>query len=260
MQKIKNPFLFILIILMIILNPLPLLSFSANQINAQNHLNNYRVLTSLPLVLLNENLNQSAEAHSKYLMINFEDQSAFIPDYHHEVKGKPEYFAETPLERILLTGYNAAYASEVLTIFWGLNNFDLLYKEAIDGWVNSVYHRFPVLNPNLTEFGYGEGYVDDKAAITIDYASTYFVNSKQNVIYPVENGINIPTLFSGDEVPEPLPNANYPVGYPVSITFWGSNFTFEEASIKDSFGNSINSYVLAPDYSPYMSNSAVLVP
>src|SRR5437660_12230397 len=39
------------------------------------------------------------------------------------------------------------------------------------------------------------------------------------IVYPAANQVNVPLAFNGNEIPDPAPNAAYPIGYPVTATF-----------------------------------------
>jgi hypothetical protein len=39
------------------------------------------------------------------------------------------------------------------------------------------------------------------------------------ILYPAPNQVSVPIAFNGNEIPDPAPNASYPIGYPVTATF-----------------------------------------
>jgi hypothetical protein len=39
------------------------------------------------------------------------------------------------------------------------------------------------------------------------------------ILYPAPNQVNVPPAFNGNEIPDPAPNATYPIGYPITATF-----------------------------------------
>jgi len=81
-----------------------------------------------------------------------------------------------------------------------------------------VYHRFPLLRADLLELGYGDAYLGPMTVQVMDLSYRETASGRV-ILYPADNQVNVPTAFNGNEIPDPAPNASYPIGYPVSATF-----------------------------------------
>ena len=88
-------------------------------------------------------------------------------------------------------------------------------QRAIDMWVNSVWHRVPILSPWITEFGYGGADGCD----TMDLGQGTPMPADTVVLYPYTGQIDVPATFHGDrEGPEPpMPASGWPSGSPITV-------------------------------------------
>ena len=89
---------------------------------------------------------------------------------------------------------------------------------AVGDWIDSVYHRIPLLRADLVEVGYGDAYLGPLTVQVMDM-SYREVASGRIILYPAPNQTSVPVAFNGNEIPDPAPNASYPIGYPVTTTF-----------------------------------------
>jgi hypothetical protein len=82
-------------------------------------------------------------------------------------------------------------------------------------FVDSVYHRTPVLDPWMRELGYGAG----EGCDTIDYGQGEMTPESVTAVYPYAGQTAVPTSFDGSrEGPEPpMPDSGWPSGYPVTL-------------------------------------------
>ena len=132
---------------------------------------------------------------------------------------------------------------------------------SIRDWVDSVYHRFPLMIPNLETIGFGEAV---GGGLPIDVLDMSYRNEpgdpKQVVAYPADNQADVPTGFFGNELPDPVPpGGKYPTGYPVTLNF--NQFTAVAtpvAEIHDASGARVDSYVLPA--SPSDENVLTILP
>jgi hypothetical protein len=70
---------------------------------------------------------------------------------------------------------------------------------------------------------------------------------------------NVPVAFYGNEIPDPVPNAAYPVGYPITLTFdRGARVQIASHHLRDDAGQEVEAYVLLPS-DPSMENSLALL-
>src|SRR5207344_284649 len=89
--------------------------------------------------------------------------------------------------------------------------------------INSVWHRLPVLNPWVTELGYGGANRCD----TIDFARGTPMPNETVVVYPYDGQTGVPTSFDGShEGPQPpAPSTGWPSGSPITVWAKSINLT-----------------------------------
>jgi hypothetical protein len=117
-------------------------------------------------------------------------------------------------QRMALAGYTGTPAGEVM-------HFVGEGAAAVQGWIDSVYHRTPVLSPWVRELGYGGG--GGRACDTMDFGVGAGASATVVATYPYANQMDVPTAFDGREGPEPPPPpAGWPSGYPIHIYVQGT--------------------------------------
>jgi hypothetical protein len=86
-------------------------------------------------------------------------------------------------------------------------------------WINSVWHRTPILDPWTRDYGYGSATMCD----TMDFGLGASAPSDLIVTYPYNGQTGVPTSFNGaEEGPEPPePPAGWPSGYPMHVFIKG---------------------------------------
>jgi uncharacterized protein YkwD len=181
------------------------------ELRALQRVNRYRQAAGLPPMHYAAALGMAAERHARYLAAN---PAVRQYDAHQEVPGTPLYFGGDGLERARYFGYGGA-VSEVI-------NFTHRAEEAVDGWIDTLYHRIPLLDPAVTEMGYGVA-ADGRQPINVLLTGAYGTIAGE-VRWPVPDQQQVPTYWDGAEVPDPLrlyPGVPLPVGYPVTLTFGG---------------------------------------
>jgi hypothetical protein len=116
-------------------------------------------------------------------------------------------------------------------------------EAAVNGFINTVYHRTPVLSPWYRHHGYG-GAVD---CDTIDIARGPTTPDDATGVYPYANQTGVPPSFDGSrEGPEPpAPPTGWPSGSP--ITLYGRDITVNTHQILlESTGEALE-HVWEPD-------------
>jgi len=236
-----------------LLLPTGVLAATAEQQQALARINYYRARAGIAPLALNESLNQTAVAHANYCILNAGDSSLAGVSPHTEIAGKAGFTGVTSADRAQHFGYSSVGR-------WRENMHYLANPvAAVDDWMNSVFHRFAVLDPNLQEMGFAVAVGNGRKVDVLDTAApVYTENASAVVVYPAPNQTDVPLAFDGRESPDPLPGAVYPTGYPITAMFGGENVQITEASLRDSRGNLVDSYVLYPG-SGMMDNSVAVV-
>jgi hypothetical protein len=147
---------------------------------------------------------------------------------HYENSAWPEGFVGTePWDRMGHFGYTAG-ASEVMAFVHNA-------EQAVDGWMNTLYHRIPFMDATLTACGYGAAgsgmWANSDKVDTMDFGwedadGNNYTGPDVEGIYPPPGSSGIPPSFDGLESPQPKPPpAGFPSGTIISIT-WSSPGNF----------------------------------
>jgi uncharacterized protein YkwD len=235
----------------------PELNPTEQQRVALERVNYYRNLVGLKSITLNEAINKAAEAHAKFNVVHAQSG-------HDEPPDKDGFTGIWPWDRLKYFGYDEfTYATEVASMRWASHDYLLQIdpKWAVDGWVDTVYHRLPLISPRVFEAGFGSSKVEKRLAYVMDFANPGFAEVKRVVHYPVEAQCDVPYKFNGDETPDPLPGKRYPVGYPVTVTFNGyKNIKIRSTVIRDSNGVAVPCYRIFPHSDQFIRESLAVIP
>jgi len=181
------------------------------QTAALNTVNGYRRLAGLPPVTSSTVIHQAALAHAYYTFFNGALPSIRDLGIHKEESTGQGYTGDNVLSRAQHFGYPQRSMAEVIT-----------HRSepvgAVADWIDSVYHRFPLLRADLVELGYGDAYLGPMSVQVMDMSYREKATGRI-ILYPAANQTNVPIAFTGNEIPDPAPNASYPIGYPVTATF-----------------------------------------
>ena len=174
-------------------------------INTENTL---RVAMGLDCATIAPPLILSAQAHCDYYTQN-QGTDCEAPSPHDEIEGCPGFTGAGLGDRFKAAGYMLrGGGSECMAFLDDPAN-------AVITFVNSVYHRTPVLDPWMRDFGYG----GSDSCDTIDFGTGTMSASTLTAVYPYADQTGLPTSFDGSrEGPEPpMPTSGWPSGYPVTL-------------------------------------------
>jgi hypothetical protein len=123
------------------------------------------------------------------------------------VSGCASFYAANFNEREKKAGYGGSPSSEDM-------HFLGTPKAAVQGWIDTVYHRYPILDPWTRDFGYGAAAGCD----TMDFGVGATTPGDVVAVYPYDKQTNVPTSFSGAESPAPpAPPTGWPSGYVLGV-------------------------------------------
>jgi len=205
-------------------------SVPTNEItSALTILNNARISAGLDTVSISVTLSKGCYSHAKYLVTNKNNPLTNGMNAHKEF---PE-----------LQGYSkdGEIAGKSAVIHF------VKLSQAVDGWIQTFYHRVPLLQPNLKEIGIGYYEMDGYVVSLLDCISgTSGKSTKDVVLYPNENQSNVPTTM-GREIPHPVgQEGNY--GFPITIYFTNrQKITDVNFKLTDNNGKEIACYVSTPE-------------
>jgi hypothetical protein len=161
-------------------------------------------------------INMAAQNHCDYYAANA-GNSMCTADPHSEVMSCTGFTGMNPGTRMMAAGYTGRGASEVMAF----NNDP---ARAIAQWINSVWHRLPILDPWTQHLGYGGAERCD----TIDFGRGTPAPEDTVVLWPYPGQTGLPTNFDGSRE-GPMPPAP-PTGWPSAtpITVYAQDMTVTE--------------------------------
>jgi hypothetical protein len=201
---------------------------------ALNQLNAYRRAAGLEPVTLDPVLSRGCAAHAAYLVKNTD---------HPSTKGLGGHDEDPQLPGFTEEGQKAAKASDI--------SFGHSPLAAIDCWMNSLFHRIPIIDPTLKKVGFGYAPGGRWRWITVlDVERGREKNrTEQVVVFPGEGQKNVPLALQRGETPDPIPeDKDKQAGYPITITFpLGSMVREATATLTTADGKEVEVWLSTPE-------------
>jgi uncharacterized protein YkwD len=189
---------------------------SADTVLAMEEVNRVRRAGGLGCVAHSPEIAFAAERHCQYY-VNNTGRCTAKP--HREVSECKSYMAETFSDRLQMASYAGSPRFEVMA-YVGHG------QVSVGQWLDSVWHRIPILSPDVDQAGYGQSGRCD----TMDFGNSTETSVMKNLVYPFDGQQGVPVSFSGRESPEPpAPPHGWPSGYP--ITLYAVGMTVDHHSI-----------------------------
>jgi len=204
-------------------------------IQALGVINTYREWLGIPPLTIDPHLQQAAESHVEYYRLNFGDPNLAGMGLHYQTPGKPGFTGESFQDRADAAGYmgwvneNAGLSGSML---WSL-----------DWFIATVGHRLTLLDPRYQHIGMAALDDGDMRFEIIDLGTARWVEDAIPAwsAWPPDETTGAGLSFSGEAL-DPFPSANYPVGYPISLKYFGEgDLTFTKATIS-SGGRTVPSF------------------
>jgi hypothetical protein len=174
--------------------------------------NHYRALAGLPALAAAPALVAAAAAHALSV--------------HDETAGWPGFTGLGPADRAGYFGFGYGGITEDMAFGSGIAG-------AVDGWMDSVYHRFAITDPMARYAGFavagqGGGADPNQPVTDLEVADAGSGPSDPTtaVVYPAAGQQGLPEAFPAGEVPDPLTafaGGTYPAGYPITLDFGSPN-------------------------------------
>src|SRR6267143_1823337 len=199
--------------------------------------NQLRTATGSPAVPSDPRLVQAAQNHANY-------NSANGITGHYETAGNPYYTGYAPRDRLIAQGWTTSFVSEVATGGSELGGLRQLW--------DAPYHRLGLMHPNATTVGWGPSERNGRQNNVGDIVYAFGIRPVEFVRSPAHMQTNIPTSWSGQESPSPVPaGSSGPYGYPIMVLYSaGQNVEFRAAEIVAPNGTRLPFYV-APQQFEY---------
>src|SRR5258705_8736250 len=132
---------------------------------------------------------------------------------HFETAGLPYYTGYSARDRVAAMGWSTSFVSEVAT---GGSSGVAGVRQLWD----APYHRLGMMHPSASTMGWGFSTLSGRNTTVGDIAYNFGIRDVDFVRSPAHNQTNIPTSWSGNESPNPLPaGASRPVGYPIMVVY-----------------------------------------
>ena len=206
--------------------------------------NQLRYAIGSPTVPTDPRLQQAAQNHANY-------NSANGILGHYETAGLPYYTGYAPRDRLIAQGWTTSFVSEVATGGSELGGVRQLW--------DAPYHRLGLMHPNATTIGWGHSELNNRQSNVGDIVYNFGIRPVEFVRSPANLQTNIPTSWSGQESPSPVPaGSSGPYGYPIMVVYSaGQNVQFRAAELVAPGGMHLPFYV-APQQFEY--DYQVIVP
>src|ERR1700687_940301 len=134
---------------------------------------------------------------------------------HFETAGLPYYTGYSARDRVAAMGWSTSFVSEVAT-----GGADPL--SGVRQLWDAPYHRLGLMHPSASSMGWGHSDIGGRSTTVGDITYDFGLRPVDFVRSPAHNQTNIPTSWSGNESPNPLPaGATRPVGYPIMVVYSG---------------------------------------
>lgn len=223
------------------------------ELRALAHLNRLRLQAGLRAVGYANALGASAAGHARYLLGNRAQREQ---DPHHQVPGTEGFFGTTGGERAEFYNYSGAATSEVI-------NFVDRAEEAMDGWMDSLYHRVPLVHPGARTMGYG--LAAKAGSDRVNVLQVGLAEVPESVVWPYPGQLDVPTSWSGLETPDPFrlyPGVTGPVGYTITLTFGPRvrGLALADGTLTDPSGKQVPVLRFDPSMDEHLTNTVALIP
>jgi len=222
---------------------------------ALDYLNALRVSAGLPAMAYDLSLGQAASRHASYLKANPGSPA------HQETPGALGFCGERPWDRGEYWGYLDSVAEVVA--------YEGPAEAAVEAWLETIYHRLPLVHPANTEMGYGyAGGLREPGGTfnVINSGSGGDASGEPETVpwpYPGQTGVR--TSWRGLESPDPLrlyPGTTGPVGYTISLTFTSqpSSLTLTSWTLTGSDGSRPGAMTFSPANDDWLKDTVALIP
>lgn len=197
----------------IVTPPLPA-GVSADQTAAAQIWEKLRARLGLPAAAQAAALDAAAQKHAEFYVAHKAKYDSKKLSPHSEDPAFGEGFGGAdPSTRAKDAGYSNPAVIEIMAFTGSASG-------AIAGWMETVYHRFPLVNPTTNEYGYGQAASAKAATEVINAAQVGGSGNVELVVYPWPGQTGVAAAWLGNEGPQPpKPPQGYPSGPVITARF-----------------------------------------
>jgi uncharacterized protein YkwD len=219
-------------------------------VEALTMINTYRSWLGIPPLTIDPALQRASEAHVEYYRLNFGDPSLAGMGLHYETEGRPGFTGVDFQDRARAAGYSGSVnenAGVSGSMVWSTKWF-----------MATVGHRLTLIDPRYTHIGMAAVNEGNIKFEIINLGTPRWVENAtpEWSAWPPAGTTGVSLRFDG-EAPNPFPNARYPIGYPITLKYFGSgDLTLSSATISTG-GQRVDSF--AEIGSGWLSRKTVLL-
>jgi cytochrome c-type biogenesis protein CcmH/NrfG len=202
-----------------------------------------RAKAQLPPAHQESLVDQGATSHAFYWIFNLANPGLQKLEIHHELPGTPGFTGRNMQNRAVHFGFAQASMAEDITHSPGGPT------GAISDWVDSVYHRFPIMRSDMSGVGFGDAGIGLLTIQVMDMSYSDHVSQERLMTpYPADGQTDVPEAFFDNELPDPIPpGAPHPSGYPITLNFNPFvRVNIANYRINTPSGNALPAYVVYP--------------
>ena len=194
--------------------------------------NHYRQLAGLTPVKLDPQLSAGCMEHANYMVQNCGTDA---------MAGLSAHTQRPNLPGASAAGAACAKAADLFPKVADL-------RIAIDGWMAGMYHRRPMLDPQLERIGVGYARLPDgMLTAALRFENALRRNGNWPVAYPADKQTDVPLNY-GAEFPNPIPD-HRTGGYPITLQFPPfEKVTGVSATLSDAKGSPVDFFLSDPEH------------
>ena len=217
--------------------------------------NCYRALMGLEPGVLGLEINTATQWHAEYM-----ERNGRIS--HQEQAGRSGFTGEWVWDRIDAAGRPLGAGEMVSEVVAS----GYTPAGAVDGWMQTVYHRMPFTLPAWIEIGFGQ----EGEYSSMSFLTGFPAGIRTGVIYPADGQVEVNPSFQSDwESPDPAPDHGE-VGTPITVTVTDEqtstsdndpfNTRLVSGTLVDSAGTEVEIMVADPSTDPSLYQMVMLLP
>jgi hypothetical protein len=217
---------------------------SSIQRQALYWVNTFRARAGLSPLNQEYSLNAASTAHAVFILQNGDLYLEQGLSVHEQDPDRPGFLGTRFWDRFEATGYNGTPFREVIA-------YHAQASTAVAHWMETVYHRLPIIHPNAQHIGYGEAHLENDRVNVLDIGAGngWAPAIPGGVVWPPDGATQVPLSWDGLESPQPpVPPGGFPSGPVVTLTFpSGTDFAIAEHRLTDTVdGNEIPHVFITP--------------
>jgi uncharacterized protein YkwD len=232
-------------------SPAPLGCLASDQQSAIGLLNNYRNAVGAPVIQGNCALSQASKAHADFYIAHVSKYNSSGLSVHEEDSSYGAGFTGVNFwDRDMAAGFAGGGTGGEVIAFEGTP------PAALKGWIDTVYHRLPLLSPTTQVIGYGSKSGGGTSCDVIDSSGRNGLKTDPIIVWPWPGQHNVDASWNGLEGPTPkAPPGGFPSGPVITAQFWKTT-TISAHELSNADGTAIAHTWLDYKTDPNLANLA----